>query len=482
LHQKGGTSGADIWNSADSYMRFATNDTERMRIDASGNVGIGVVPESYQELYRALQVGNTALIGRHSGGTSEMYLTANSYYDGAWKYIVSDEASVISQSAGVISFLNAASGTADATISWSEAMRIDSSGNLLHGITGVPTGVLLGKQLVSSSPTGSEIIAFREDSSVAVGDKCGAFLIGNSDTDGNEDHFVGMWGKTTSTNGAQNLNFAAGRSGYESDSPQMTLDSSGNLLVGKTGTSFSTAGSRLTPDGGGQFVVDGAAGVEINRLTSDGDIVAFYKDTTTKVGSIGSSNGGERLYMVNDSTGFCFLGDFSRILPCDSAGAPRDAAIDLGQSSGGRFRDLYLSGGVQFGTTGAAAQNLDDYEEGTWTPTLLASTTNPTTSSLTIHGATYTKVGRTVHVQAYIVANITNVGSGDAQIGGLPFNVATGYTPAVFKHGDLIESNGGYFNNGSNNIIAINDYTTNGKPYAGTGNRGLMISGTYEVS
>ena len=131
----GGAGYYDLYAVTGLGQRFFTNSLERMRIDASGNVGIGVVPESYQALYRALQVGNTALIGRHSGGTSETYLTANSYYDGAWKYIVSDEASVISQSAGVISFLNAASGIADATIGWSEAMRIDASGNVGIGVS-----------------------------------------------------------------------------------------------------------------------------------------------------------------------------------------------------------------------------------------------------------------------------------------------------------------------------------------------------------
>ena len=40
----------------------------------------------------------------------------------------------------------------------------------------------------------------------------------------------------------------------------------------------------------------------------------------------------------------------------------RDAATDLG-ASGGRFKDLYLSGGVYLGGTGAA-NKLDDYEEG----------------------------------------------------------------------------------------------------------------------
>ena len=84
-------------------------------------------------------------------------------------------------------------------------MRIDSSGNVTINSSGtIPTGVLLGKQLVVSSSTGAEIIAFREDTSVEVGDKVGAFLIGNSDIDGIEDHFVGMWGKASSTNGPEN--------------------------------------------------------------------------------------------------------------------------------------------------------------------------------------------------------------------------------------------------------------------------------------
>ena len=103
----------------------------------------------------------------------------------------------------------------------STAITIDSSGNVTINNSGtIPTGVLLGRQLVVGSSTGSEVIAFREDTSVAVGDKVGAFLIGNSDTDGAEDHFVGMWGKASSTNGSQDLHFAAGRSGYEGDSPK----------------------------------------------------------------------------------------------------------------------------------------------------------------------------------------------------------------------------------------------------------------------
>ena len=119
-------------------------------------------------------------------------------------------------------------------INGTEAMRIDSSGRLLHGTTTVPTGLLLGNSLVSASSTGSEFVAFRSDTSVAVGDKCGAFVIGNSDTDGVEDHFVGMWGKVASTNGSMDLHFAASRASYEGDTPDVTIKSGGNVAIGTT--------------------------------------------------------------------------------------------------------------------------------------------------------------------------------------------------------------------------------------------------------
>jgi hypothetical protein len=49
-----------------------------------------------------------------------------------------------------------------------------------------------------------------------------------------------------------------------------------------------------------------------------------------------------------------------------SGGTSVDATVDLGYFSL-RWKDLYLSGGVYLGGTGAA-NKLDDYEEGTWTP------------------------------------------------------------------------------------------------------------------
>ena len=86
-----------------------------------------------------------------------------------------------------------------------------------------------------------------------------------------------------------------------------------------------------------------------------------------------------------------------------------------------------------------SANKLDDYEEGNWTPVLKGSSGNPSGQVYGIQHGTYTKIGRSVHVQAYV--SVTNMGSGYggtyAQLHGLPFNVASGpqyYSSASFPY------------------------------------------------
>jgi len=64
------------------------------------------------------------------------------------------------------------------------------------------------------------------------------------------------------------------------------LDSSGNLLVGKTSLSRATQGVQLEADGGLSGTASGVAGY-FRRLSGDGDIVTFNSGSST-VGSIGS--------------------------------------------------------------------------------------------------------------------------------------------------------------------------------------------------
>ena len=99
-------------------------------------------------------------------------------------------------------------------------------------------------------------------------------------------------------------------------------------------------------------------------------------------------------------------------------------AINLGASNA-RFKDLYLSGGAYLGGTGAA-NKLEDYEEGTWTPTLAGHYgTYGTTFTQGTRNGVYTKIGNLVTLGMEInSAGVAAANNGDIiTITGLPFNI-----------------------------------------------------------
>ena len=73
--------------------------------------------------------------------------------------------------------------------------------------------------------------------------------------------------------------------------------------------------------------------------------------------------------------------------------------------------------GIKFGSDTAAANALDDYEEGTWNPTSLTGTIG------TISHANYTKIGRLVHVSCVLEAFSDTSTNASITVGGLPFPV-----------------------------------------------------------
>jgi hypothetical protein len=83
--------------------------------------------------------------------------------------------------------------------------------------------------------------------------------------------------------------------------------------------------------------------------------------------------------------------------------------------------NIAVSGGVYLGGTGSA-NHLDDYEEGTWTPTItFGSGGSATAASVSCQ---YTKIGRLVHISGrFTLTSFSGFASGELIIGSLPFTV-----------------------------------------------------------
>lgn len=219
-------------------------------------------------------------------------------------------------------------------------------------------------------------------------------------------------------------------------STAMTLDAAGNVLVGTTNALPDTGnveGIALSSGSyGGRLGLtrDGGAALNINRKTSDGALVYFYKDGST-VGSIGSYGGFS--YIGKNNSGLLFLDTADLIVPASaSTGVPSTGVASLGGANY-RFKDLYLSGGVYLGGTGAA-NYLDDYETGTWTPAA-----GDGFDAGTGADGRYVKVGDLVLVSGQITGLSGNGGGSYCAILNLPFNVMA-YTANPLLYAGTIQT------------------------------------------
>jgi hypothetical protein len=133
--------------SGSNYVYSATNGLERMRIDSAGNVGIGVVPSPWTAT-RAIQLGSSGSVfgdGQQLNWVAGMAMNAYGVASGSnriWRRVSSEPAYLYQMGNGGGGSVNghawftaASGGTAGDTISFSERMRIDSSGDLLIGTT-----------------------------------------------------------------------------------------------------------------------------------------------------------------------------------------------------------------------------------------------------------------------------------------------------------------------------------------------------------
>ena len=117
--------------------------TNPMTLDASGNLGLGVTPSAWASGWKALDIGGAGTLAFTGAGSNDLTLAANSYYDttdARWEYKnTGDKAARYSiTSAGTHAWYNTnTAGTAGNAITFTQAMTLDASGNLLNGCTSI---------------------------------------------------------------------------------------------------------------------------------------------------------------------------------------------------------------------------------------------------------------------------------------------------------------------------------------------------------
>ena len=150
--------GNGLYLPAANSVGISTNGTNAVYIDASQNVGVGVTPSAWLVSSKNLQLNNVS-ISSQGGNPSLAEFGVNWYYNlsATQTYISSTTASKYQQFLGAHNWFTAPSGTAGNAITFTQAMTLDSSGNLLVGVTSVAT---LDVNAVSISPANKQVAIF----------------------------------------------------------------------------------------------------------------------------------------------------------------------------------------------------------------------------------------------------------------------------------------------------------------------------------
>lgn len=156
-----GDTDTGMFSPAANTLAWSVGGSEGVRLDSSGNLGLGVTPSAWQSSYKAIEVGNSlAMIGGSSA--ADLYFNAFINSGGSFRYRTNDSAAAYSMATGQHRWFTAPSGTAGAAITFTQVMTLDSSGNLIQRPPTTPPTLTTNGELVITPTSNTNVrISYR---------------------------------------------------------------------------------------------------------------------------------------------------------------------------------------------------------------------------------------------------------------------------------------------------------------------------------
>ena len=342
-----------------------------------------------------------------------------------------DESRIFNHYSGALTF-----GTAN-----TERARIDSSGRLLVGtdsnrVTRLATNSFSPKmQLEDDTEAAFSMSRFINSAGPprfvlqkARGTGASPVIVQNNDDIG-QILFSG-WDGDTFTNGAEIIAEVDGtpgddvmpgrlifktNAGIATNTERLRIQSDGNVVIG-----YISANAKLQVNSGASTAVGNAT----NPAFQIGDTTnyRFAIHTTNEQAIIANKNGDDGIAFHTKTANSGSFGEACRITSAGNLAFTSGNGIDFSATSD---------------ASGMTKELLDDYEEGSWTPTYdtSGSSGSITVSSYSLQYGKYVKIGKMVFVEGVLRANVTNNSNGTYDIGGLPFTIANTTNASGMIHG-----------------------------------------------